>query len=65
MDAPAGNHFGLGAAAACPTGIDGKLKWLNSGPGRLESESTTVKTISSLIVVVFTNFFSKGAFRGL
>jgi hypothetical protein len=65
MDAPAGNHFGLGAAAAWPTGIDGKLKWPNSGPGRLDRERAIAKTISSLIDVVFANFFSKEAFQGL
>jgi hypothetical protein len=63
MDAPAGNHFGLGAEAACPAGIDGKLKWPNSGPGRLDRERATAKTISSLIDVVFANFFSKGLFE--
>lgn len=48
IDGPAGNHFGLGAAAACASGIEGCVKLWESGPDRLVSENPTARRIISL-----------------
>jgi hypothetical protein len=59
---PAGNQFSAGAGFALATGTAGSAKWLARGPGKLERESATAKSINSLAVVIFVNFFLKGLF---
>lgn len=57
MEGPAGDHFGLGAVAACAGFTEGSEKWLDMGPERLESENATARMITSFVVVLVLNFF--------